>query len=115
EELLELEIGMGGLLGARPRRFRHEVVFGPRAEARDVPRQAAPLDDPADARRPPLAERQHPRERLVGEDLLEGRPDGGHRQRVAGEGPADAADVDVLEGNRVANLAPNFLAYPVRA
>ena len=38
-----------------------------------------------------------PDEGLVGEDLLERGPHGGHRQRVAGERAADAAGVDEVE------------------
>ena len=40
----------------------------------------------------------HPLERLVGEHLAERGPDGRHRQRVAGQRPADAADVGLGPG-----------------
>ena len=42
----------------------------------------------------------HAVERLVGEHLAERRAHRGERERVPGERPADAADVDVLERDR---------------
>ena len=82
---------------ARP--LREEPVLGARAEARDAPRNTlrASITD-LHTVGPALAERKRVCERVVGEHLGERDAHRGERERVAGEGAADAADVAVRTG-----------------
>jgi hypothetical protein len=53
-----------------------------------------------------------PSERLVGEHVLQGRTHRRHRQRVAGEGAADAAHIDQVEVGPRRALAANSADRP---
>ena len=64
---------------------------------------AGSRQDAVDAGLPALGERDHPLERLGGQDLAERRPRRGQRQGVAGERPADPADVGILDRDRAAD------------
>ena len=99
QEPLELRVGVGPLLGAGARRIRHEMVLGAGAEPGHVPGTPA-REDAVDARLPAFGERDHPLEGVRGQDLAEGRPCRRQRERVAGQRPADPADVGILDGDR---------------
>ena len=66
------------------------------------------------ARLPALGERDHSLECLVGEHLAERGSDRGQRQRVAGQGAADPADVGPRR-QRGADAVRDRLGHPVRA
>ena len=66
-----------------------------------------------DARLPALGERDHPLERVGGQDLAEGGPGGRQRQRVAGQRPADPADVRILDRDRAADAGGDLGAEAV--
>ena len=67
-----------------------------------------------DAGGPALGERDHPVERGVGQDLAERRPDRRQRQRVAGQRPADPADVGILEPDAGRDPVGDVLGEAVR-
>ena len=63
---------------------------------------------------PAFAQREHAVERLVRQHLAERRPRGRQRQRVAGQRPADPADVRVLVARRGADPVGDLGREPVR-
>src|SRR5947209_1400194 len=64
DQPVELCVAPRSCLTAAPWAFRAEEILDPAAEARDVPRQAVPVDRTGDSCLEPLAKRDHVRERL---------------------------------------------------
>ena len=74
---LELEVGCSGSLAASAGRKRTEKIFGAAAKSRDVPGETRGCDCLRYAIRESLGERNHVREGLGREDVLQGSVHGG--------------------------------------
>ena len=96
DQPVELGVASRSGFAAILRSLGSEEILDTAAEAGDVPRQAVPLDRTGDACLEPLAERDHARERLVGQHLVERRARRSERQHVRSDRPADTADVGPL-------------------
>ena len=91
------------------------MVLGAAAEAGHVPRRVVGRDDLVDAGLPALGERDHARERLLGQDLAERRPDGRQGERIARQRATDAADVGVLDGHGRSDAVRHACGHAVGA
>ena len=97
---VERLVARGGGLRAGARPLGVEEVLDAAAEPGHVPRQRVLVDHLLDAGLEALAERDHARERLLGQHLGERRAHRGERQHVGGQRAADPADVGDLVGDR---------------
>ena len=100
---VELGVARGRGPCAVPRHVGPEEVLGAAAEPGHVPGRAVLVDHRLHALGEALAECDHALEGLVGQHLAQARPRRRQRERVAGQGAADAADVRELLLDRVAH------------
>ncbi len=113
QEALQVLVDGGGRGGAVAR-WRAEPVLRPAAQPLHVPRQPVPVDHPGHARREPLGERDGRGEVLLAQAGRERRAHGRERQRVAGEGAADAGDVDLVPLHRPRQPVGDLRRHAVR-
>src|SRR5207244_2568774 len=93
-----IELGIAARSGLAPgsRPLGAEEILDAAAEARDMPREPMTFDRGGYTRLEALAEEDHPRERLVGENLGERSAHRRKRQDVRRNRAADAADIRAL-------------------
>jgi hypothetical protein len=112
---VELRIEVGARLRASAGALGGEHVLRAAPEPRHLPRQPVLGYRVGDSALVALRERDHSLESLVRQHLGQGRADGGKRERVARQRPADPAHVGVVPVGVLEHLRGDLVAHPVGA
>ena len=109
---LEFEIHGGCGLAAVARGVGEENIFGAAAEPGDVPGKLGGFDGLMDAGGEAFGERNHVGEGFGREDIFESGAHRRERERVAGQGAADAAGVAIFQMNAVVIFSATAAVQP---